>query len=132
MTVKRCQFFSETIDYLVHVIRPRRLEIASHLTDAIRELKEPKKLTELCSFLGFCNVCRRFVLNFARLAAPSNDKLRKDQPKTFGSLNEKERESMNSLKYALISPPVLALPNVAEHMTLDTDACNVQVGCVSL
>lgn len=37
---------------------------------------------------------------------------------------------MKSLKDALISPPVLALPGSAGHLILDTEACNVQVGCV--
>lgn len=40
--------------------------------------------------------------------------------------------AMNELKNALISPPVLALPNFTGHITLDTDACNVQVGRVLL
>lgn len=132
LQLKKCKFFTETINYLGHVIRPRRLDISSHTTDAIRGLKALTSLTELRSFLGLCNVFRRFVPNFARLAAPLHQRLKKDQPATFGSLNEEELNSMNSLKNALISPPVLALPNNSGHLTLDTDACNVQVGCVLL
>lgn len=39
---------------------------------------------------------------------------------------------MNALKEALISPPILPLMNLPGHITLDTDACIVSVGCVLL
>lgn len=39
---------------------------------------------------------------------------------------------MTALHEKLISTPVLALPYTGGHNTLDTDACNVQVGCVQL
>lgn len=41
---KKSKFFLETIDYSGQAIRPRRLEIASHTTEAIRELKEPTNI----------------------------------------------------------------------------------------
>lgn len=56
LKLKKCRFFTDTIDYLSHVIRPRRSEIASHTTDAIRGLQTPTSPTELRSFLGLCNV----------------------------------------------------------------------------
>lgn len=114
------------------VIRPRRLEIALHTTDAISGLKTPTNLTELRSFLGLCNVFRRFAPNFTFLAAPLNMKLKINQPATLGPLNEEEVKSMASLMIALIFPSLLALPNRTGHITLDTDACNVQVGCLLL
>lgn len=33
LNVKKCYFFTETIEYLGNVIRPRCLEIATHTTD---------------------------------------------------------------------------------------------------
>lgn len=51
LKLKKCKFFTDTIDYLGHVIRPRRLEIASHKTDTIRGFQPPTLITELRSFL---------------------------------------------------------------------------------
>lgn len=93
-------------------------------------LKAPTDLTELCSFLGFCNFFRRFVSSFARLAAPLKKKLRKNQPRTFRTLNEEELQSMQSLWSVLMSPPVFALRHSTGHLTLLTDECYVQVGYV--
>lgn len=39
---------------------------------------------------------------------------------------------MQSLKKSLVSPPVLVLSDSTGHLTPDTDACDVQFGCVLL
>ncbi len=61
LKLKKCQFFKESVDYLGHVIRSGRLELAEKNTRALREAKHPSMQTELLSFLGMCNVYRRFV-----------------------------------------------------------------------
>lgn len=103
--------FIETIDYLDHVVHPRRLEIVSHTTEAIIRLKAPGNLTVLSLFLGLCNVIRRIFPTSAHLAAPMNKSLRKDQPTTFVSLNNKELRFMKLFNDALLSPPILTSPN---------------------
>lgn len=87
---------------------------------------------EVRSFLGLSNVFRPFVSNFARLAAPFSKTLSRDQPKTFGHLHEKDGAKVASLKDALISSPVLALPRNEARYALDIDACDKQTGCVLL
>lgn len=42
----------------------------------------------------------------------------------------KKLDAIEVLKVALMTLSVLALPYSSGHLTLDTDACNVQVGCV--
>lgn len=58
LKMNKCNFLTATIDYLGHVIRPERLEIASHTTAAIKGLQPPTNDTELWCFLGLCNVFR--------------------------------------------------------------------------
>lgn len=83
--------FSERIDYVGHVLCPGRPEIAIITTEAIQQLKNLTNKTELHAFLGLCNVSHRFVSNFNRIAAPLNQKRRKDQPKTFNGLTIDEQ-----------------------------------------
>lgn len=80
----RCKFFPNNTDYLVHMTSPGRLGIASQPPDAIRGLQSPKNETGLKSFLGLGNVYRWFVPNFARVALPFKQKLKKGDRKTFG------------------------------------------------
>lgn len=69
---------------------------------------------------------------FARIAAPLNQLLKNDQPIFFTPLDSNELYIMETLKNALISTPILALPYFGGHMTLNTDARNVQTDCVLL
>lgn len=45
LLLEKCRFFSDTIDYLRSIIRPCSLEGASHTTEKIRPLNEPRNLT---------------------------------------------------------------------------------------
>ena len=132
LKLAKCSFFDQSVDYLGHVIKPGKLEVASKTVDAIRQARPPTDQTQLRSFLGMCNVYRRFVENFARIAAPLNKKLRKGEPFEFGHLNDAEHSAFLTLKDKLVNPPILALPRHNYHYTLDTDACEDQVGCVLL
>lgn len=73
------------------------------------------------SFLGLCNVYRRFVPNFTRIAGPLNKRTLKVEP-----------FELEELKKRLTSPPVLALLRYGYRYTLDTDTCESHVGCALL
>jgi Reverse transcriptase (RNA-dependent DNA polymerase) len=56
LKLKKCHFFKDAVDYLGHVIRPGRLEVAEKNTASLKEAKLPRTRTELKSFLGICIV----------------------------------------------------------------------------
>lgn len=128
--LKQWCFFAETINYLGHVACPRRLEIVSYTTDAIRKLQASTPLTELKSFCRLCNVFPRFVPDFARMAAQPNKDLQKKQPAGFLTLDETMLSAFETLSTALIQPTVLALPNANWLLILDTEVSDVQDGFV--
>ena len=105
------------------------MEIASNNLKSIELAKPPGNQTEIESFLGMCNVYRRYVPNFARIASPLNAKTSKKQPYHIGTLSNEEFESFRELKRLLMNPPILGLPRLGYKYTLDTDACDNQVGC---
>jgi hypothetical protein len=72
LNLKKCHFFKETVEYLGHVIRPGQLSVAEKNTATLKNTKHPTTQTELRSFLGLCNVYRRFVRGFSKIAAPLN------------------------------------------------------------
>ena len=132
LKLKKCKFFAKSVDYLGHAIRPGRLEVATKNTEAVKRFKEPTTQTELRSFLGFCNVYRRFVPNFARTAAPLNAFLRKGCTTELTPFNEEQSAVFELLKKALLSAPIMRLPRADLPYSVDTDACNHRVGCALL
>lgn len=74
--LKKRKFFAEAIDFLGSFIRPGRFKLTERVTNAVVELVNNLLQTEQRSLLGLCNVFRQFVQNFARLAAPLDNKLR--------------------------------------------------------
>lgn len=79
-TLRKCFHFSNKIEYLGHVITPRRLHIAMRTIDAAPNLKYQTKMSEYRSFLGMCNVYYQLVSKFSRVAAPFSRKLKKGKP----------------------------------------------------
>ena len=79
------------------------------------------------SFLGLCFYYRKFVQNFSSIARPLDRLAEHGVPFIW---DETCQSSFGQLKAALISPPILAYPNIKETFILDTDASNFGIGAV--
>ncbi|CAN8061906.1 unnamed protein product [Agarophyton chilense] len=129
LKLRKCVFFTRTVEYLGHIIGPGTLEVSPSNIRAVLEVKLPRSQTDVRSFIGLCNVYRRFVKGFAKIEAPLNKKLQKSEPEWFENLSNDEMDTFEELKRALLSPPILALPKTGLPYTLDTDASHAQIGC---
>ena len=103
-----CEFFTAAVNYLEHFVRPGLVELANKNSAAIQESAEPRTLTQMRSFLGMCNVCRRFFPNFARVASQLNDLLKKAPRQSYqiSPLNNVSRSTC----WNLLSPIRLHFP----------------------
>lgn len=129
LNLQKCKLFSAAVDYLGHFIRLGKLAVAEKNTDDLKQCRYPEKQTQLRSFLGMCNVYRRFVPNFARVAAPLNALLCKGNPPQLPTSTAEQEKAFNLLKDALVYPPILRLPRPDREYSVDTDACKDQIGC---
>ena len=122
-------FFTDAVKYLGHVIRPGTLAVDEVATAAVTKTKPPKTQKELCSFLGLCNVYRRFVPNYSHVATPLNAFLKEGQPARLPEdLGEDATNAFDELVKRIIAPPVLALPREGLPYEVDIDASEYQVG----
>ena len=86
LNLKKCSFFPPKVHYLGHVICPGKLSVAEEAADAFKTFTFPRTLTQVRSFLGECNVYRRFVKAFAKIARPLTDMTGKDADPDFDNL----------------------------------------------
>lgn len=70
MKLRKCSFFIDSIKYLGHIMRPGIIEADRAATATLRGILHLETFTELRSFLGLCNVYRRFIRRFTDKSAP--------------------------------------------------------------
>jgi len=128
----KCRFFRTTVEYLGHEITPGRLGVLQAHTKALWEAAFPTTRTQVRSLIGMCNVFRRFVPNFARVATPLTDLAGSTAPVTVLPPTPEQLLEFEELKRRLTQPQVLALPRAGHKYVLDVDACGTQVGAALL
>jgi Reverse transcriptase (RNA-dependent DNA polymerase) len=110
LKLRKCHFVKEPVSYLGHVIRPGQPAVAENNTAALKDIQAPTTQTELRSFLGLCNVYRRLVPHFSKIAATLNGFPRKGEGPKLGLLDEDQLHAFDCLREKLLNPPILALP----------------------
>ena len=103
------------------------IEVQKDKVEAVQNWPTPRNLTELRSFVGLCSYYRRFIPEFARIAAPLHDLTRKNARFVWGS---EQDEAFKELKERLITAPVLGMPRDSGTFHLDTDPSDVGLGAV--
>ena len=80
-------------------------------------------------FLGFVGYYRRFINNFSAIAQPLNALLRKTVEWTWGT---EQQDAFEALREALISAPILEMPDFTKKFTVRTDASYSGLGACLL
>ena len=85
----------------------------------------PRNVKEVQKFLGLANYHRRFIKDFARIAALLHMLVRKEQKWKW----EKEQEKVfEKLKAGFTTEPVLAIPDIDREMRVEADASDYVTG----
>jgi len=123
----KCHLLRAEIKFLGHVVSAEVVSTDPSKVEAVRDWPVPEDVHEVRSFLGLTSYYRRFVPTFAEIAAPLQALTMKN--KKFECTTQCDH-AFNKLKNALISSPILAMPNDTDPFLLDTDACDVSIGAV--
>ncbi|GAA0147438.1 hypothetical protein LIER_07137 [Lithospermum erythrorhizon] len=93
--IEKCLFAQLDVMFLGHKVAKGKIHMDESKIHAIAEWKEPKKVSELRSFLGLVNYYRRFILGYLARATPLTELLKK---KGVWEWSEKCQAAFDDLK----------------------------------
>ncbi|MCH81746.1 Ty-3/gypsy retroelement polyprotein [Trifolium medium] len=122
----KCCFATSKVEYLGHFITAEGVSTDPAKLQAVSDWPLPKNLKQLRGFLGLAGYYRRFVKDFGKIAKPLTDMLRKD----CFIWSDQSTKAFEALKQALVSSPVLSLPDFTQQFIVETDASGKGIGAV--
>jgi Reverse transcriptase (RNA-dependent DNA polymerase)/RNase H-like domain found in reverse transcriptase/Integrase zinc binding domain/Chromo (CHRromatin Organisation MOdifier) domain/Aspartyl protease len=127
----KCKFGMKELKFLGFIISGNSVHTDPAKTQAVRDWPIPTTATALRGFLGLANYFRKFIPNYAMIAAPLSA-LTGGPKKGNIALNEQQMAAFEAVKQALVSPAVLAVEDPAKPYEVITDASCQGIGAVLL
>ena len=125
LKLSKCSFLKKEVTYLGHRISAQGVQVTDDKISAICNFPRPTNVKTLKSFLGVSGFYRSFIKQYAQVALPLTDLLKRDIPFVWGDSQEK---AFCDLKTALTTPPVLAFPDFEKEFFMCTDASDFGLG----
>ena len=76
---EKCKWKVREVEFLEVVIGPKGVEMQKEKIEEVLNWPAPRNIKEVQKFLGLTNYYRRFIKNFAKIAAPLHMLVRKEQ-----------------------------------------------------
>ena len=130
--LKKCDFFKTEVEYLGFDVGAYGIKPSLSKVQAVADWPVPTSVKDVRSFLGLASFYRKFIQFFSEIAAPLTDLTKKGRaevwsPDVWGA---KEEEAFRRLKTAMLTAPVLQLPDFDREFVVTTDASEVSVGAI--
>ena len=126
---RKCQFAMAQCVYLGHIVGNGEVRPEKSKVDSTTSFQTPRTKKEVRSFLGLTGYYRKFIPDFAAIAAPLSDLVRKNRPNTVVWSQECE-QAFATLKGLMCTTPVLQSPDFSKEFILQTDASDRGVGAI--
>lgn len=126
--LSKCTFCQSSVEYLGHIVGDGVVRADPKKIEAMTAWPPPRSVKQLRGFIGLTGYYRKFFKDYATIVAPLTDLLRKDK----FNWDSTASVAFEALKNAMVSAPVLQLPNFKKLFIVETDASDVGIGAVLL
>ena len=127
----KCRLALTKVEYFGHEVGRGELHPEKSNLTKIKNAKLPTTKKEMQSFLGLVGYYRKFIQNFAEIALPLTDRVRKSAPNKIG-WDKSAEDAFQRLKSELCQAPILKLPDWTKEFVVRTDASDRGLGAVLL
>ena len=124
---EKCVFAQPQVEYLGYVVARDGVSASPEKVKVVRQYPVPKNVKDIRSFLGLASFYRRLVPQFADIAKPLTELVKKDTPVKWDA---RQQEAFDKLKEVFCSERVLAYPDFNSQFILTTDASKVAVAAI--
>ena len=123
----KCEFMKKEVEYLGFQVSREGIKPSQDKVQAVVDWPRPNTVKDVRSFLGLSSWYRRFIKHYSLLARPLTDLTKCETMKKW---DEAQQRAFDQLRMALVTAPVLRLPDFDRPFVLTTDASLVAVGAV--
>ena len=124
---EKVHFLRKEVAFLGHIVSEKGVEPDPGKIKAVKEFPQPKGVRNIREFLGLTGYYRRFIQDYAKIAKPLHELLKKDKEFNW---EETQQTSFETLKERLCAHPILLFPDFDKPFTLTTDASDTAIGAV--
>ena len=126
---EKCKWKVREVEFLGVVIGPRGVKMQKEKVERVLNWPAPRNVKEVQKFLGLANYYRRFIKDFARIAALLHVLVRKEQKQKW---KKKQEKAFERLKVVFTTESVLAIPDIDREMRVEADTSDYTIGGVLL
>jgi hypothetical protein len=122
----KCAFGASKVEYLGHLVGKDGVRVDPKKIEAMQDWPHPKTLKNLRGFLGLTGYYHLFVKNYRKIASPLTALLKKN---SF-TWSPTAAQAFQTLKMAICTSPLLALPDFIKTFFLECDSSGKGIGAV--
>ncbi|XP_063841035.1 uncharacterized protein LOC135089423 [Scylla paramamosain] len=127
----KCHILKPQVRYLGFIISKEGINTDPEKIRAVQEWPVPRTVREVRAFVAFCSFYRRFVKNFAKVAAPLHALMSGDSKAAVSDYwGKEEARAFALLKEKLSQAPVLKSADYSKQFVVETDASFEGLGAV--
>lgn len=125
INVKKSEFAVESITYCGFTLMAGKTTLDKSKLSLLTNWPMPENVSAVRSFLGFVGYYRRYIKNFAGIAAPLTELTKKSSEWKWSYIHQ---NAFDTLRAAMLSSPVLRAPDSHLKWRITTDAGPFAVG----